>query len=74
MESMGLIVGTRVRQNILRKIKEKGASSRETAIHPDEFNFSWIEKRHLKKLQKLEKVLETDDGRIYVLCTDGKHC
>jgi hypothetical protein len=54
---------------ILDKIKRKGAVSKETAKSPGELGLS---KRDLKFLHQW--VGETEDGRFYVKCDDGKHC
>jgi hypothetical protein len=54
---------------ILNKIKRKGAVSKETAKYASELG---LRNGDLKRLKRW--VGETEDGRFYAKCDDGKHC
>lgn len=53
----------------LRKIKNTGATSEETAKTASELG---LRSDDLKRLKRWVK--ETSDGRFYVECNDKKHC
>jgi hypothetical protein len=66
----GAIAGSQIGlARTLRKIKNAGATSEETAKTASEL---CLRSDDLKRLKRWIK--ETSDGRFYVECKDGKHC
>lgn len=71
---MGLIVAAQIRKNCRRKIKEANARSPETAVLIDQLRLTSWEMKHLSNLIKEKLVGKTEDGRVFVVCKDDKHC
>lgn len=59
------------RRRTIKKIKEAGAISEETAKTSKELG---IGESTLRYLVSVKDVKKTEDGRYYIECKDGKHC
>lgn len=59
------------RRRTIKKIKEAGAISEETAKTSKELG---IGESTLRYLVSVKDVKKTSDGRYYIECKDGKHC
>jgi hypothetical protein len=74
VESMGLLIGASIEEEVLRKLKEAKASP-ENPVDPEKLKLTRIEKNHLKLLVKRKIVAKTHEGRYYIIkCQDKKHC
>jgi len=67
-EAAGRIVAI---ERMYKKLERSGATSPETAVEPKELGITeWM----LIDLILFKKVIETEDGRIFIECKDEKVC
>ena len=62
------------KKRCMKKYKKAKAFSPETAMTPQEAGIAWHEKKAIKPLVREGKLKQTEDGRFYLECKDGKHC